>query len=126
MMKQLKAVAIVSVFFVLLTSEKRAVPSILGYWEIYMTINNGKTETDRKMAMVFNPEGKLELISKKRGDTMNGKWKLKKGGKAVKISFDNKEVDHGIYKIESLTYDELILEQKGNKVFFDRGEKSEQ
>ncbi len=124
-MKQLKVLCIVSALFIVLTSEKRAAPSILGYWEIYMTINKGNTESERKMAMVFSPEGKLELISKKRGEVMNGNWKLKKGGKLVKITFDNKEVDHGIYKIESLTHNELILEQKGNKVFFDRGEASD-
>lgn len=121
-MKQLKVLAIITVVFFGLTSEKKAPPSILGYWEIYMTINKGETETKRSMAMVFNPEGSLELISKKRNETMNGKWKLKKGGKVVRIKFEDKHADHGNFNIESLTYDQLILEQNGNKVFFDRGE----
>jgi hypothetical protein len=124
-MKQLKALLIIAVVCFSFTGHKKAAPSILGYWEIYMTVNNGETETKRSIAMMFNAEGKLELLSKKSGEIMNGKWALKKNEKVVKITFDDKEADHGNYKIQSLTFDKLILEKKGNKVYFDRGEKGE-
>jgi len=124
-MKQLKALVIVSVLFFALTSEKKAAPTILGYWEIYMTIKDGNTENQRTFGMAFYDGGTLELMNRKRGESIKGKWKLKKDGKVVKISFEDKKLDHGNYTIEALTYDELIIEKNGNKVFFDRGEDTE-
>lgn len=76
------------------------------------------------MSMAFNAEGKLDIISLKSGEILNGKWKLKKKGQVVMIRFDNKEADHGNFKIESLSFDQLILEKKGNRIYFDRGQNS--